>query len=572
MNAVPAQLFRQPTATKFELTDLVKLVAEGRLRVPHFQRGLRWTTSDVVKLFDSILRGFPVGSVLLWKRTVASSGGHLGALSIPASGETEALWVVDGQQRVTCLVNALSAEAYQHDERFRLDYSLEKRAIVRHADVGSGAAIPLPELFNLRSFLAWIQHHPEVSDAVDDLNDVATTLRQFELPASVVEDPDPRVLREIFDRTNTAGKRLSRAEVFSALFAPAEGDAGTALTISSVAEGVDATGTFGRVDDDTVLRVVLARRGADVTRDIRGEFEVGRRLTEVEAETEEEAYARGRDALLSAVVFLQNRAGVPHFSFLPYRYMLVTLARFFAHFPEPRPRNAELLSRWFWQGSLRGPELFKGSATGAMRTLCTQIHPGDESGSVQRLLDSVHRPYDVSMPSLDHFRTNQAASRAVLCALWELQPRSLADGTPIDESMLAAALEGEVSAAGVAFEVVPRRRVPARWTATAANRLIQLPGDEDLVRDLLRGREHLGWGETPVEEALRSHLISTVASDRLVRGDDEGYLRVREEDLSAHLASFVQRRTGETLEPTPPLDDFDHDDIRDDAGDAVEPH
>ena len=36
------------------------------MRVPHFQRSFRWDARDVGLLFDSILRGYPVGSVLLW--------------------------------------------------------------------------------------------------------------------------------------------------------------------------------------------------------------------------------------------------------------------------------------------------------------------------------------------------------------------------------------------------------------------------------------------------------------------------------------------------------------------------
>lgn len=58
----------QPTVTTFRLPALVRNVLDGAVRVPHFQRSFRWDTRDIELLFDSIPRGYPVGSVLLWQR------------------------------------------------------------------------------------------------------------------------------------------------------------------------------------------------------------------------------------------------------------------------------------------------------------------------------------------------------------------------------------------------------------------------------------------------------------------------------------------------------------------------
>lgn len=40
--------------------DLVREVGRGDVRIPHFQRSFRWEAADIVRLFDSILQGFPV--------------------------------------------------------------------------------------------------------------------------------------------------------------------------------------------------------------------------------------------------------------------------------------------------------------------------------------------------------------------------------------------------------------------------------------------------------------------------------------------------------------------------------
>src|SRR6266478_7582716 len=90
----------QPIATTLDVEQLAKWAWEGRIRIPHFQRPLRWRRDDVIRLFDSIVRGYPVGSLLLWRRPARAEELQLGALHIDAPRRTDALWVVDGQQRI----------------------------------------------------------------------------------------------------------------------------------------------------------------------------------------------------------------------------------------------------------------------------------------------------------------------------------------------------------------------------------------------------------------------------------------------------------------------------------------
>jgi len=53
-------LKHQPQATTVTVRDLIQRVAAGKIRVPRFQRPLRWVAEDVRQLLDSIWRGYPV--------------------------------------------------------------------------------------------------------------------------------------------------------------------------------------------------------------------------------------------------------------------------------------------------------------------------------------------------------------------------------------------------------------------------------------------------------------------------------------------------------------------------------
>jgi uncharacterized protein with ParB-like and HNH nuclease domain len=86
---------------------------------PHFQRPFRWGREDVRRLFDGVLKGYPIGSVLLWLRAAPRQEFVLGNLRIDAEATDHALWVVDGQQRITSLANALHPQA-AHDSSTRM--------------------------------------------------------------------------------------------------------------------------------------------------------------------------------------------------------------------------------------------------------------------------------------------------------------------------------------------------------------------------------------------------------------------------------------------------------------------
>ena len=48
------------------LGKLVEQVAAGKVRIPRFQRPFVWKQEDLHQLLDSVLRGIPIGSILVW--------------------------------------------------------------------------------------------------------------------------------------------------------------------------------------------------------------------------------------------------------------------------------------------------------------------------------------------------------------------------------------------------------------------------------------------------------------------------------------------------------------------------
>ncbi|GAA3989169.1 DUF262 domain-containing protein [Thermobifida alba] len=573
---MPTGLDNRPEATTYEVERLVQLAWRGQIRVPHFQRGFRWGRDDVIRLFDSIIKGYPVGSLLLWLRPAQKQRLTLGALSIDAPSMEEALWVVDGQQRVTSLASALHP-AGMHDSRFALAYDLrEERFVPLPPTTEPNTAplpfttephiLPLPVLFDLPRLLQWFAHHPEVAALQDRAYTLTTILRQHPVPAYLVKQEDPEVLRDIFDRMNSYGKRLSRAEIFTALHAGDESDQEPALTFGVMAEQIDRQRAFGRIDDDTVHSSVLARRGPNVHREIRLEFSTAERQGTIDfpGEDRDTAFRKGEEALLRAVEFLQEDAGIPHFTLLPYRYLLVVLTRVFGHFPNPDPTNRRLLRRWLWRTALLGPEIFRGSTTGAVRQLCGKVRPGDLTGSVQDLLAAVERPIP-PLPELRRFRTNEASAKITLCSWWALQPCDPSNGKPFDTSQLADALIDRSTVADAVRYVYPPSLLPTSHRWWAANRLF-IPFTEDEVG---KNAGHSLWFRPPTMskkvwlDTLHSHLLTPETAELGRAQNIVPFLQQRQQAITNHLRDFLARMCEWDFEDTPPIDQLLIEDLTD---------
>lgn len=527
----------RPEADTFFLETLVDMALAGEIRVPTFQRGLRWTRRDVVLLFESVLEGYPIGSLLLWRKQATSEMVHLGPLSIEAPAG-EAHYVVDGQQRITALVCAL-VRAGHDDARFAVGLDLREGKITPRPARANDLWVPAHILYDLSDLLAWFHGRPDLSEHFERATVVSRTLRQLRLPAYVVQHEDESVLRDIFDRMNNAGKRLSRGEVFAALHrSDATSPTGTWDFISR--EVSDRTG-FGDIDESLAMKLVLVRRGPDVMREIRNEFEPRARGRDdfAASETREEAYRRTADAAVRAVDFLQRVAHVPHLSFLPYQHLMVALVRFFAHHPEPSARHERLLRRFFWRAAVGGLDIGRGDTTGVGRIFNRAVVPDSEVASVQSLLARTSGLTE-TRPRVDPFLTNTAATKTLLCAMWHHGPRypaGLGDGEMVDQlvpiSEMHRMLGGDLTPARAVVPMTRGSRA-GEHEKDAGNRLL-LPvegsSDVDAAAALI--------ASAPATRG--SHLFDDQDVADLAGGHDDLVVRRRGDRLDILLQDFLSR-------------------------------
>jgi len=410
----------QPKHETYRLSELRDLVATGRVRIPDFQRPFRWNNQDVVALFDSLHQGYPIGNLLMWKREASAQRITVGSIDIDAPQRSDALWLVDGQQRVTSIVNAMDARS-ERDGRFAVGFDLENACVVSTQGRHSRAVMPLFRLFDFESAWQWFEENTEFQALRGRYQEAFNTFNSVSVPATVLEGADEGKLRVIFDRINQSGKKLRSFEVFEAL----NSSASDGRTLRSISDAVARSTSFGLISEDQVLNVLKARRHPDYVRDVRDEFgDERRRICDFPDEDRDNAYAETERVLMKATRFLQENCCIPHVTLLPYGAILVVVSRFFALFPEPKRRNKELLKRWVWRTVYKTLGMPLSLGSGQTRAFLKDVRRGDESGSVQRLLESVGERGQSKRVAIPTARMNRSDAKACVCAMWSQYMRS----------------------------------------------------------------------------------------------------------------------------------------------------
>lgn len=140
--------------TVAEIVDATSIHPKGlmQITIPEFQRGLVWKRSEHSELIDSIDRGFPIGSLLLYEDAAASD-----------SSVTEKTYfkLIDGLQRTQALKSYVRKVNTLFTER-DLDRASEN-LIVEQLSGYSGANRPKIR----RAVVAWVKGRPGFDDSHD---------------------------------------------------------------------------------------------------------------------------------------------------------------------------------------------------------------------------------------------------------------------------------------------------------------------------------------------------------------------------------------------------------------------
>lgn len=167
-----------------QVGNLLDDVSNGRIGLPDLQRPFVWADAKVRNLFDSMMKGFPIGYVMLW----ASPADYGNTKSIGV-GEKQFKrpddLVIDGQQRLTSLLAAISGAEV-------LDKNFSPRRIKIAFD-------PLTT-----EFFVWSKAYERGYQYIPDISEVFKAHKNYEIPT---------LRNALFERMNEGRRKNEQPEL-----------------------------------------------------------------------------------------------------------------------------------------------------------------------------------------------------------------------------------------------------------------------------------------------------------------------------------------------------------------------
>lgn len=226
------QQFVQPEITQKSYEKLISQLEEGEYQIPKFQRDFVWEKSKVALLIDSILKGYPVGTFILWKtKDKLNSLKGLGNKVFNAPPEDNYIYyVLDGQQRMTSLylaIKGLNIENVNYEDLYIdldnaniIDIKEKKNLYINSNDEICSVDKPtkfitVKDLINL-NITELLSRYSNDIEIIHKIELLKNRIKEYRFSTIEVENQPIEVIADIFTRINTTGKELTLFEIMNA--------------------------------------------------------------------------------------------------------------------------------------------------------------------------------------------------------------------------------------------------------------------------------------------------------------------------------------------------------------------
>jgi hypothetical protein len=333
------------------IKDLINDVQRGRIRIPSFQRGFVWDSQRVAYFIDSIYKGFPFGSVLIWRtRNRLRTERNLGPYKLPDNeAEYPIDYVLDGQQRITSIFgifqNFLTAEDDATTDWTHLFFEINSEESIPFkyledvTNYDPTKFFPLKYVFDAPNYRKVTRNLDEsLAQQIDALVEKFTTAT---IPVERFESEEPKYVATVFERINRQGVELDTFQLLSVWNWSEDFD--LQEKFREVAEELEPFG-FKEVGSDLLLKccsaVVRNRIDPEDFMKLPGSA-VRNKFEEIQT------------GIFGAIDFLKDQLNVFSLKLLPMENILAVLASFFASSqkqPPPVPQEQyEVIKQWFWR-------------------------------------------------------------------------------------------------------------------------------------------------------------------------------------------------------------------------------
>jgi hypothetical protein len=563
---------KDPQPSVDRIDGLASRILSGDILLPKFQRSFVWDPPQILKLLDSVGRGYPIGSVLLWQsRQELRSENRIAGLDIELPRPDYPVnYLLDGQQRLSTICAAMYWNGSDPKSRWNLAYDLRREAFL-HLD---SLDDPPPHQIRLNKLPDAARYFTQVA-TISGLDPDGAVLaanaqrlfnrfKDYKIATVTLGDMPIEDVAPIFERINSSGTPLTIVDLMRAATWSPEFD--LVETIEELLEAL-ADKAFDGIDKKVILRNISASAGGGFSTDSIDDL---RSLDAVDlksaAETTKAAFQR-------AVDFLATDIRIPAARVIPYSNQLTVLAEIFRRIPVPTAAQLAQIRAWFWRTALAG--YFGGWNTGQMTADQNAVAVFAKGDSTEIEVAAAEPRSDIW--TTRQFRANNAHAKLLAIALAHRGPVDLLTGASIDAGQ-ALAWENQKEF----HHFFPRDYLKNRDTApqrinclanivmltSASNKRIsnRAPSDYLVEVEAAAGGELSAW--------LDANLISQEAFEAAKADEFASFLSLRAETLHRVLLPLAGWSSEDATEPavdTAPLASETEEDSGDDLDFTDEP-
>ena len=410
----------------FGITTYLENLLRSQYQIPTFQREIVWERDRVKRLWDSICKFYPLGSILVWRtETQLHNHREIGGHPLPDQpAGLEFHYLLDGQQRTTALLTSMyGREIKRQDDRnpqLFVDLTVEEanevedeawrerflfwdeiddqggrrlRNTGRQKRYNAGLIVKLEDIAHrypdVERKLVDIGRSDYDDSARQELRRLKSVFDNYKLSFIELRGIEVAEVCQIFERINQAGQPLSMFDIVVAkTFRPAvDGNSGFYLRglFDDFRHEIDAIGSgYSTIDNMTLLQIlaVLVREGVP---DAGIQNITDRYLNVLRTEHLELVWEGAKAAIKKVFDFFDNHLRLRGPALIPYRYFYMSMAAYFYGNESP---DYGLLQRYFWYVSFHNEDLLSNTThlRDHVRRLC-EARDGGNFGFTRFLID-----------------------------------------------------------------------------------------------------------------------------------------------------------------------------------------
>lgn len=406
------------TPSSPRLASLLSDVERGNIKIPVFQRQYIWDDEQIISLLDSIYRGYPVGSLLMWStKEELKHERNVGGFKLPDTPEDYPVnYILDGQQRLTTLYGVFHSDSNTSDpelaDRFNICYIPEEDFFVHHKAAGGKEKIHLNAILDTTRLLAEL---PKFNDEQKNrIAKVTEAFKDYEFPIVTIKERNNKEVCSIFQRINSSGTPLSNLELLTAWTWSDQFD--LRREIEGLLDTLADKG-YEQIDQPLLLRMLASLTCGSIDSDD---------LVNVDPDVLVNGMGSLKKAIFSTVDFLEGQLKIKNVIFLPFPIMLIPIVNFYALIQHPSAEQLTQIRKWFWQCALT--LRYK---AGTNRLVLEDLE------KIKKLAQG-ERPFDTTSMAVKSdlfnstWRINSTAAKSALCLMAQLHPRSFLTGSEVD--------------------------------------------------------------------------------------------------------------------------------------------